>query len=196
MSTSIVKQLSSTDEIEAEKKYKDPFKFRPTHTPVLYTNHLPRVGAMDAGIWRRLIVIPFNATIRGRSDIKNYSKHLLENAGPYIMRWIIEGAQKAINANYKLRLPACVQKAIEQYRQENDWMTHFLDECCEIGQEFEAKSGELYTSYRAYCARTGDFARSTTEFYKMLEQRGFVRKKRKKGILIYGLKLSDAEMEV
>ena len=41
LSTSIVKQLSSTDEIEGEKKYKDPFKFRPTHTPVLYTNPLP-----------------------------------------------------------------------------------------------------------------------------------------------------------
>jgi len=57
--TSIVKQLCSTDEVTAEKKYKDPFKYVPTHTLVLYTNHLPRVGANDDGIWRRLIVIPF-----------------------------------------------------------------------------------------------------------------------------------------
>ena len=77
LSTSIVKQLCSTDLIEGEKKYKDPFKFRPTHTLVLYTNHLPRVGATDTGIWRRLIVIPFNARITGNSDIKNYSKYLV-----------------------------------------------------------------------------------------------------------------------
>lgn len=96
LSTSIVKQLSSTDEIEGEKKYKDPFKFRPTHTLVLYTNHLPKVGAMDTGIWRRLIVIPFDAKITGSGDIKNYSKYLLMNAGPYITKWIIEGAQKAM----------------------------------------------------------------------------------------------------
>ena len=58
LNTSIVKQLCSTDSIFAEKKYKDPFSFTPSHTLVLYTNHLPRVGAKDTGIWRRLIVIP------------------------------------------------------------------------------------------------------------------------------------------
>ena len=77
LNTSTVKQLCSTDEIFAEKKYKDPFSFKPSHTLVLYTNHLPKVGAMDDGIWRRLIVIPFNAKIEGKSDVKNYSEHLL-----------------------------------------------------------------------------------------------------------------------
>ncbi|HEM5964562.1 TPA: DNA primase, partial [Streptococcus suis] len=59
LNTSMVKQLCSTDEILAEKKYKAPFHFVPSHTLVLYTNHLPKVGANDDGIWRRLIVIPF-----------------------------------------------------------------------------------------------------------------------------------------
>lgn len=193
LSTSIVKQLSSTDEIEGEKKYKDPFKFKPTHTLVLYTNHLPRVGAMDTGIWRRLIVIPFNATIMGGGEVKNYSKYLLDNAGPYIVKWIIEGAQKAINNNFKLELPDCVKEAIEKYRADNDWMTHFLDDCCETGQGLEEKSGELYAGYRAYCVRSGEFARSTTEFYNSLEQRGFVRHKRKNGRFVLGLRLADFE---
>lgn len=42
LNTSVVKQMCSTDEIFAEKKYKDPFSFTPSHTLVLYTNHLPR----------------------------------------------------------------------------------------------------------------------------------------------------------
>lgn len=196
LSTSIVKQLSSTDMIEGEKKYKDPFKFRPTHTLVLYTNHLPRVGAMDVGIWRRLIVIPFNATITGSSDIKNYSKHLLKHAGPYITRWIIEGAEKAIHDNYKLKVPQCVKEAIAKYKADNDWMAHFLEECCEVGDGFEEKSGELYSSYRAYCARSGDFCRSTTEFYGALTKRGFDRHKRKNGRFVLGLRLADNEADI
>lgn len=40
---SMVKQLCSTDEIHAEKKFKAPFKFIPSHSLVLYTNHLPKV---------------------------------------------------------------------------------------------------------------------------------------------------------
>ena len=42
-----------------------PFHFDPSHTLVLYTNHLPKVSANDDGTWRRLIVIPFNAKIVG-----------------------------------------------------------------------------------------------------------------------------------
>lgn len=96
LNDSTVKQLCSTDDIFAEKKYKDPFSFKPCHTLVLYTNHLPRVSASDDGIWRRLIVIPFNAKIEGKSDIKNYSEHLYANAGDSILAWIIEGAKKVI----------------------------------------------------------------------------------------------------
>ncbi len=193
LSTSIVKQLSSTDEIEGEKKYKDPFKFKPTHTLILYTNHLPKVGAMDTGIWRRLIVIPFNATIMGNGEIKNYSKYLLDNAGPYIVKWVIEGAQKAIRAGFRLKPPKCVKEAVEKYKADNDWMSHFLDECCEIGGAYEEKSGELYAAYRAYCARSGEFTRSTSEFYKSLEQRGFIRHRTSKARLVRGLKLADSE---
>lgn len=190
MSTSLVKQLSSTDEIEGEKKYKDPFKFKPSHTLVLCTNHLPKVGAMDDGIWRRLIVIPFTAKFEGGSEIKNYSKYLLDNAGPYIMKWLIEGAEKVIKDKFILTPPACVREAVDRYKADNDWMSHFLDDCCDIGREFEEKSGELYTEYRAYCLRNGEFARSTAEFYKCLEERGFVRHKRKKGVFVLGLKLA------
>ena len=191
LSTAIVKQLCSTDEIAAEKKYKDPFKFRPTHTLVLYTNHLPRVGAMDTGIWRRLIVIPFDAKITGRSDIKNYSKYLLEHAGPAIVRWIIEGAEKVIAADYQLKLPLCVHAAIEQYRSENDWMAHFLDACCVVEDGREEKSGELYSAYRAFCSRSGEYTRSTTEFYNTLSQRGFQRTKTRNGIIVRGIELCD-----
>ena len=53
LNTAIVKQLCSTDEIQGEKKYKAPFHFVPSHTLVLYTNHLPKVGANDDGICKR-----------------------------------------------------------------------------------------------------------------------------------------------
>ena len=42
LNTGMVKQLCSVDPIEAEKKFKDPFHFDPSHTLVLYTNHLPK----------------------------------------------------------------------------------------------------------------------------------------------------------
>lgn len=191
LNTSNVKQLCSTDEIYAEKKYKAPFSYVPTHTLVLYTNHLPRVGAIDQGTWRRLIVIPFNAKIEGKADIKNYSDFLFKMAGGAVLQWIIEGAKRVIAGDYKIVQPRVVQDAIQKYKENNDWLAHFLDDCCEVGDDFEAKSGEFYNAYRSYCLQMGEYTRSTTDFYSALESTGVVRKRTRTGVIIYGLKLKS-----
>ena len=175
LNDSTVKQLCSTDDVFAEKKYKDPFSFKPCHTLVLYTNHLPRVSASDDGIWRRLIVIPFNAKITGSSDIKNYSEYLYDNAGGAILSWIIEGSKKVIDADYHIPVPACVQNAINDYRSQNDWFGHFLEDKCIIGDAYKENSSNLYQAYRNHCIDCNEYVRSTADFYFAMENAGYER---------------------
>ena len=191
LNTAMVKQLCSTDEIQACKKYRDPFHFVPSHQVTLYTNHLPKVGANDDGIWRRLKVIPFNAKIQGNSDIKNYADYLYENAGPAIMKWIIEGAEKVCKSDHKVDDPKCVKDAVAAYREDNDWLGHFIADCCELDASYEEKSGELYQQYRAYCIQNGEYTRSTTDFYTATDKAGFLRHKTNKGIMVQGVKLKS-----
>ena len=193
LNTAVVKQLCSTDEIQAEKKYKDPFQFVPSHTLVLYTNHLPKVGANDDGIWRRLVVIPFNAHIVGDTDIKNYADHLFENAGPAILAWIIEGAQKTVAQNFKTDPPQCVKDAVQAYREDNDWLGRYIDECCEVDLSYQEKSGEFYQQYRAYCIQNGEYIRSTTDFYSAVDKAGFIRRKTNKGMFVHGVQLKSGQ---
>lgn len=195
LNTANVKQLCSTDEIYAEKKYKDPFSYTPTHTLVLYTNHLPKVGAIDKGTWRRLIVIPFDATIEGNADIKNYADYLFEHAGGAILSWVIEGSKKVIKDNYKITPPQKVCDAIEHYRDSNDWLSYFLSERCEIDSSYIAKSGEVYNEYRIFCTQMGEYIRSTTDFYTALETVGFEKFRDRNGRYIKGLKLKTDFME-
>ena len=191
LSTATVKQLCSTDQIKGEKKYKDPFDFTPSHTLVLYTNHLPKIGAMDRGIWRRLIVIPFSATISGRNDIKNYAAYLQKHAGQYVLKWIIEGAAKAIRENFSPKLPKVVEDAIGRYRNDSNWLGYFVEECCEVGDEFVEKSGEFYNAYRAFCMRTGDYIRDSATFYAAVEQAGFRRFRKTSGRFVGGIRLKS-----
>lgn len=191
LNTSNVKQLCSTDEIYAEKKYKDPFSFVPSHTLVLYTNHLPKVGALDDGTWRRLIVIPFNAKIEGASDIKNYADYLYEKAGGAILKWIMAGAKRVIGKKFDIKKPAVVDETIRKYKENNDWLTHFLDDCCEIDPSFSAKSGDVYNAYRSYCMQVGEYIRSTSDFYTALECAGFDRKRSKTARMLFGLQLKS-----
>ena len=191
LNTGFVKQVCSTDEIVAEKKYKAPFRFIPSHMLVLYTNHLPKVSAMDDGTWRRLTVIPFQAKIEGSDEVKNYTEFLLEHAGPAIIAWVIEGAKKAIELNFKFEMPAAVEAAIGAYRAQNDWLSEFFEDCCEIGSEFSEKSGRFYEEYRASCQRKGEYTRSTTDFYTALENAGYQKVKNRQGMMILGVRLKE-----
>ena len=173
LDTAIVKKLCSTDTIFAEKKYKDPFSFTPSHTIVLYTNHLPNVGTSDGGTWRRLIVIPFKAVITGDSDIRNYTEYLFENAGGAVLKWIVEGARKFIANNCRIDPPDVVKQEIEMYREANDWLNNYMDECCIIGEEYEQPSGPLYEHYRNHCKRYGEYPRKQSDFKKALENAGY-----------------------
>lgn len=193
LSTSSAKQLASTDKIAAEKKYKDPFSFTPTHSLVLYTNHLPKVGAMDAGIWRRLIVIPFEAKIQGASDVKNYADVLYEQAGPAVLAWVMEGARLIHEEGYRLSPPARVRQATDAYREANNWFAHFVDETCTTGDGLTARSGELYQAYRAWALGNGEYVRSTRDFYSALAHNGLNRYRTNKGWIVGGLALKSEE---
>ena len=162
---------------------------------MLYTNHLPRVGANDDGIWRRLVVIPFEAKITGKSDIKNYADYLFEKAGSAIMSWIIEGARIAIELEFKWALPDIAQKAVDEYRQQNDWFAQFVDDCCEVGDGYTEKSGAFYDEYRSYCTRCGEYTRNSADFYAAVEKAGYQRKRTSSGRVIVGVRLKSDFLE-
>lgn len=190
LDTAVVKKLCSTDLIYAEKKYKDPFAFTPSHTVVLYTNHLPKVGTSDKGTWDRLLVIPFNASFRGeKGEILNYAEYLFKHAGGAVLSWIIEGARQLIKAGFKINEPECVKKANEDYRAANDWLDGFLSENCDIDESYMERSKELYSVYDSYCTEIKEYRRSQADFKAALENAGFEIRRISSGIVIRGLRI-------
>lgn len=193
LNTEQLKQLASTDMVTGEFKYKRQFSFRPTHSIIAFTNQMPSVQTIDNGLWRRLCIIPFNATIKPQEDIKNYAEYLSSNAGGAILSWAIEGAQKAIQNNYKVSVPEFIKQANSAYREDNDWLADFLNECCEIGDNYEEKSKDLYDVYRDYSRAKYSKSKSTSEFYSALKSTGFEREEKRisgsKVRIIKGLRL-------
>ncbi len=162
---------------------------------MLQTNHLPKIGTLDAGTWRRICVIPFNAKIEGDGEIKNYADFLFHNAGGAILSWMIEGAKRIIQKGFKSDPPQTVTDAIKEYQKDNDWFDIFLEECCDIGRSFEVKSGALYKMYRKYCHDIGEYPRSTTDFYKTLDANGYERHKTCTGTMVRGLQIKSELIE-
>ena len=196
LDTAIVKKICSTDLIYAEKKYKAPFSFKPSHTVVLFTNHLPNVGTTDTGTWRRLIVIPFNAVIEKNDDIKNYADYLFKEAGGAVLNWIVSGAYKFIQSGCKIETPQIVEEAIENYRKANDWLNNYITECCEVDNSYIQSSSELYENYRQYCSRNGEYIRNSSNFKEALENAGYTYTRKNTGRFWCGLKIAEPKTEM
>lgn len=130
LSVSTLKQLASTDKLVIEEKYHSPEVVKQTHTLVLFTNHLPRVGSTDGGTWRRLTVVPFLSKVSPDKSVLNYTETLTREAGEAIMSWVVHGAVKFCANHFKIPLPDVVAKATEEYQARENWLSNFISERC------------------------------------------------------------------
>ena len=189
LSVATLKQLASTDRLVIEEKFKQPESVKQTHTLVLFTNHLPRVGSTDNGTWRRLIVVPFNATIPAGTGIQNYADVLVKEAGGAILSWAIQGAVNFARNGYKLDIPEAVEEITDAYRAREDWLTNFINERCIREPNARVGAADLYREYREWAESTGDYVRRLNDFDTTMEAAGFqkIRPKNRKAWL--GLRL-------
>ena len=189
LSVAMLKQIASTDMLTNEEKYRQPETVPPSHSIVLFTNHLPRVGSTDGGTWRRLTVVPFTATIPEGGGVANYGDVLAREAGPAILSWAVEGAVNFARNGYKLDIPEVVEEATDAYREREDWLTNFINERCVKEPNARASASELYREYRAWAEETGDYVRRLNDFDAAMETAGFQKIKPKNKSTWVGLKI-------
>lgn len=193
LSNQMLKQIASTDEITAEKKYHDPFTFEPSHSALLYTNFLPSLGSLDNGTRRRIIICPFNAVID--KPVKDYADKLYESSKGTILKWLIEGAKKYCDARYILPPCKVCDSAKNEYINDNDWLQKFLTDCCVIGDIEKQASGILYKAYRKWAMDNGEYPKRNSDFNRALNNAGFKSKRTTKGVEFQGLSLDSEALK-
>ena len=193
LSVATVKRIASTDIIRAEQKYRAPEDFTPSHTLVLFTNHLPRVGSTDNGTWRRLTIVPFNAVIPQNGGVQNYADVLVEQAGPIILAWTIQGAMNFIRNNFKLDIPDAVAQETEQYRARENWLENFIEERCIREPNARVGARDLYLEYKDWANDAKDYVRHENDFSAAMMEAGFSKIQPKGKYSYVGLRLNLAE---
>lgn len=191
MSSAALKRITSQDVISARALYKDPMEFIPTHTTIMHTNHLPRLTSIDEGTKRRITVAPFPSTLTPDRVIMDYQGVLVRECGPAIMSWIIEGAVRFYRNGCKLPRPACVETVTKAYLDEEDWLSTFINESCEKGEDFTVRSSELYSAYQVWAGSNGFKPKRSRDFAATMEARGYEKRKTNKSNVWVGLKLHE-----
>ena len=124
-----VKELTGGDPVKARRLYQDNEEHEPTWTLFLQGNSKPRIRGTDRGIWRRMRLIPFMAQIEEHQIDRELPAKLAAEADG-ILTWAIEGA--AMWYADRLGLCRAVESASLEYREAEDVMGQFLEDCCII----------------------------------------------------------------
>ncbi|MDM0472759.1 phage/plasmid primase, P4 family [Clostridium perfringens] len=167
--TGIFKVVTGEDYLMAEKKNKNPFKFRPFARLVFSCNELPK-NYVDRteGFYRRLIIVPFNRQIE-KNKIDKALKYKFQREKEGILNWALEGLRRLYENNFEFSENELTDDVKKEYKRENNNVISFVEECCEIDSLFSCSRIELYESYKEFCGESGLKALSQIKFNKELE---------------------------
>ena len=167
--TGIFKVVTGEDYLMAEKKNKNPFKFKPFARLVFSCNELPR-NYVDRteGFYRRLIIVPFNRQIE-KSKIDKALKYKFQREKEGILNWALEGLKRLYENNFEFSENELTDGVKKEYKRENNNVISFVEECCEIDGLFSCSRIEIYEAYKEFCVEAGLKALSQIKFNKELE---------------------------
>ena len=167
--TGIFKVVTGEDYLMAEKKNKNPFKFKPFARLVFSCNELPR-NYVDRteGFYRRLIIVPFNRQIE-KSKIDKALKYKFQREKEGILNWALEGLKRLYENNFEFSENELTDGVKKEYKRENNNVISFVEECCELDSLFSCSRIEIYEAYKEFCVEAGLKALSQIKFNKELE---------------------------
>lgn len=174
LSESLIKQLTGGEPITARFLRKEFFEFMPEFKIFFTTNHKPIVKGDDEGIWRRIRLIPFEFKIP-REEVDKHLPEKLQKELPGILNWAIEGCLKWQQEG--LKEPEDVKNATDEYKEEMDLLSSFLDECCTVRSEAKVQVGELHKKYLAWAEENGEYPLKKRAFNNRISMKGFQKRK-------------------
>jgi len=190
----LIKSLVGGDPMNVRQIRQMPFVLHPICKLWLAANDLPVVTDTSEGLWRRVMVIPFNREFynrRKKLDLRILDlKERLEGELPGIFLWAMEGLHR-LRERGKFELPTQVARLTDQYRFESNPVELFIEDKCDVDlddPDCMARSASLYALYKDWCQQNTYKPRSSRNFKREMERLGFYANRSAAGVFFQGLK--------
>jgi putative DNA primase/helicase len=152
MNEHVVKNFTGGESQSAERKFGQPFTFKPIGKLWLGVNHQPKIVDDSFGFWRRVRMIPFLRTFVGSVEDRGL-KDKLKLEAPGILAWTVQGCLKWQTEG--LETPEVVRVAVEDYQNEEDPLTEFFAERCIIEPNSVVTFSALFAAYNTWAESQG-----------------------------------------
>lgn len=183
----LIKQITGGDKVTARFLYAEEFEYTPKFKIWVSTNHKPIIRGTDDGIWRRLVLIPFDVQIPEEKVDKDLKYKLLREA-PAILNWMAEGAYMWMREG--LELPEKLKDAGQTYRTEMDVVEQFIQEKCKRAEDVRETGKALYEEYKKWADENNEYKMDKNKFGKKLKEK-FRSKKMNNGVNYLGVELTE-----
>lgn len=152
-----LKSFTSGDQMQFERKYRDPIELTPTARLTLATNNLPRFSDRSGGLWRRMIPMPWRITIPAVDRIIGMDKGewwLAKGELPGVFLWALAGL-KRLREQCRFTESKICEAALAEYRGDCNPVATFLRENYREHPNGFLTTFQLYTKYRDWCQQYG-----------------------------------------
>ena len=187
-----VKNLTGGTERKARVMRGDFFRYIPSDTIWLATNHLPTIRNTDQGIWRRLKLIPFTNEVPPEKQDPDLTEKLTKGEGASILTWLVEGCLAYLQEG--LGQCKAVTDATANYRSESDLIGQFINERCEKDVNAVVLGSALFRGYVEWAQQSHVRILDKNSFAREIEERGFKKVRRNTGSNYLGLELIDIDI--
>ena len=165
-----VKAITGGDKVSARFMRQDFFEYIPQFKLVIAGNHKPSIRNVDEAMKRRLHLIPFTVTVPPEKRDGQLTERLLaERDG--ILAWAVDGCLAWQRDG--LRPPACVVSATEEYFEAEDALGQWIEERCLLSKSHREGVSELFTDWREWAERAGEYVGSVKRFAELMATRKF-----------------------
>lgn len=196
LNTSQVKYITGGGKIKARRLNENLVEFEPTHLMCLLTNDKPHVTAEDNAIWDRIMLISFDLSFVDNPIEPNQRrkdpnlKEVLKKEASGILAWLVRGCLDWQKQG--LNIPSSMREEKNEYKNTEDTIGLFLNDCCLIDNNSDVSGSGLYDAYVEWSNKNNLRAITGTDFgLRMTKRLGEDKKVRtKKGILYHGIKLN------
>ena len=168
----LIKQITGGEKVIGRFLYGNQFEYYPEYKLWLSTNNKPRIKGTDFGIWRRLVVIPFDVIIAPDKVDRDLGVKLM-NELPQILNWAIEGFK--MYQEEGLTLPQILVDEKNKYRGEMDYMANYISDRIDKKIGYKTLASTAYKDYENWChtsnAKPISFIAFGKEFGKHFEKK-------------------------
>ena len=153
----ILKSYTTGDAIQFDRKHRDPITARPTAKLIFASNNRPRFSDKSAGVWRRMILMPWRVVIPEAERVRGMdSPQWWQDQGelPGILLWAIAGLRQLEQQGSFCKSEVC-EAALAEYRAESNPARLFLDERFHFDHESWVVCEDVYRPYVEWSKSNG-----------------------------------------